>query len=328
MSNSKQAEIQAVVTHSIIKFFLKEKLCTSELRIQGTLCITADNSSVFTTQISDNVFSKSLQNEGLYSSENLYDSNTYPETLSNDGTSSRSDELPLKYFYKNSDFEGNTLITKSKSSDNKTPSMFGKKRQCKSTNILSNLLQTPSSHGHKPVLSSICQSQTSGSSNITVDLGLRNSSEDSPVNCLYIPSRNSTVPIDLSVSNFYTKDGPLTSTDKLYSRSFTPTPYSIISPNAPNLHNSLNVPPTKNLQSILNEAPTDTNLWLSKSPKPSHNMGTNNGYTLPVVSPEDSTIQEGAKEHTTQQVTPGLYWSLPQTNTYSQFNNLLRAFML
>ena len=52
---SKHAKLKVALTRAIIDFFLQEDLYADELKIQGTLCVTADRSAIFVTQITETV---------------------------------------------------------------------------------------------------------------------------------------------------------------------------------------------------------------------------------------------------------------------------------
>ena len=52
---SKHAKLKLALTRAIIDFFLQEDLYADELKIQGTLCVTADRSAIFVTQITETV---------------------------------------------------------------------------------------------------------------------------------------------------------------------------------------------------------------------------------------------------------------------------------
>ncbi len=52
---SKNAKLKLALTRTIINFFLNEDLCTDEINIQATLCVTADKSTIFVTQIAETI---------------------------------------------------------------------------------------------------------------------------------------------------------------------------------------------------------------------------------------------------------------------------------
>lgn len=52
---SKQVKLRLALTRAIVKFFSQEDLYCDELQIQGTLCVTADKSSIFITQITETI---------------------------------------------------------------------------------------------------------------------------------------------------------------------------------------------------------------------------------------------------------------------------------
>ena len=52
---SKNARLKIALTRTIVNFFVSEDLCADEISIQGTLCITADKSTIFVTQIAETI---------------------------------------------------------------------------------------------------------------------------------------------------------------------------------------------------------------------------------------------------------------------------------
>ncbi len=52
---TKHARFKTALTQAIVNFFLNEDLYAEELRIQGTVCVTADRSAIFVTQITETV---------------------------------------------------------------------------------------------------------------------------------------------------------------------------------------------------------------------------------------------------------------------------------
>ena len=52
---SKNARLKIALTRTIVNFFVNEDLCAEEISIQGTLCITADRSTIFVTQIAETI---------------------------------------------------------------------------------------------------------------------------------------------------------------------------------------------------------------------------------------------------------------------------------
>ena len=52
---SKNARLKIALTRTIVNFFVNEDLAADEISIQGTLCITADKSTIFVTQIAETI---------------------------------------------------------------------------------------------------------------------------------------------------------------------------------------------------------------------------------------------------------------------------------
>lgn len=68
---SKHAKLKLALTRAIIDFFLQEDLYADELKIQGTVCVTADRSAIFVTQITETVNESFSQDAGpsVYTSD-------------------------------------------------------------------------------------------------------------------------------------------------------------------------------------------------------------------------------------------------------------------
>ncbi len=61
---SKNAKLKVALTRTIVNFFLNEDLCTDEINIQATLCVTADKSTIFVTQIAETIVDPNSAHSG------------------------------------------------------------------------------------------------------------------------------------------------------------------------------------------------------------------------------------------------------------------------